>query len=1117
MTYNRFLENLTKLTKDKRLSRIFGFGNICTLNLWVLELEYLDQKYHQLLYGWVLPSAVTKNDGILNEWFISKKKWKNLNEINEKCKFRFIKLSYYNKSYEIFYILKELFKGLNLEDACKFLRIPIPKSSKKLTIINSVDEINKLYEVRPVIFLETKQKNALTYFKGINSPLPDSPAFMASLFRLNKLNIFKFKKNDEILFSDELFKKSLIYLKNDTQLEFDGTDSPRLGNIDLMVFPTLDLNQIPLVSYNPMKNDLFESKSVNVKISTENFSKDDNLLVRCRLRNNQEIIFDECKEFKVDKKIISAIFEAKEEIGYIQISIWERSDTEDSWKLFYENSNSIIKEIHTSSKILGSSIKLKSGLFEKLKNSNIPPKKIEEMEIIERGKYEHSIIENYQFDPWVPESKEILAITEDLFPHEKENISEGYFFPKRGEESDPGILLLIEWFNKLTKDPNAKKIIILDPFFDVFTIDYLIAKAESADLKFIVITNTPIRSNDDQYYKDNRYTRIRDECKKLRNILPNLTIYNLSYRKEQIFHDRYILVLSSNNEVINGYNLSNSLQRATTTYPLLITPIPKDLLLKVDQYLQSLVSEETEVIFPLEDKSEDKFLKKSLDNIIPKPNYFFSALLNNCGIKIIPSYLLVTYLVSEKVVTWNLNFILEDKILFNSKNFLDILLKSSESEFNLLWIALGEWLARIINPEKYILKILDKKLIKKIINFLEKSHELEFIQLHIDNKINYKNLEISHLLKEDFFHSLKTTKSYAELGLQFSGPSLYCVKYGADVLNHLDQKSMFKTLFKISQDLETLDEQKQEYNVKINIFRVLLAETIDRYFKEGNDNIKNGFLDSNIPFIRSIGAQIAIAFCDLPSKKLRKNLKIVFLSLNRLQMLENIHALAEWVNILRIKSNHTVLKDRPILLIFNEIRNLWNNISFEETKKINARLNGYGETNLAIFTTRNLYWPLIKDKKLTIDDVAELWFKIVFKRLNSAKGEDNLILDDSDEEFTNLLGYLLKKVSETKKIDLLKELNRQTKFYIHVLLRPFPRANYSVWRNAFICLLWIQTIVNCARLYDNDIRFKELAEYSEKEIWSYAKNDIGKELDPLIGHHFISFANEIKGKLKFEK
>ncbi|EIC8209332.1 hypothetical protein LAO83_004389, partial [Salmonella enterica] len=79
-------------------------------------------------------------------------------------------------------------------------------------------------------------------------------------------------------------------------------------------------------------------------------------------------------------------------------------------------------------------------------------------------------------------------------------------------------------------------------------------------------------------------------CENNINLLSKLKlrIYGM---KEGRLHDRYILIMGRNGLPVTGFNLSNSFQKAAENHPLLITPIPSDVLLQVEEYMSSLLQE----------------------------------------------------------------------------------------------------------------------------------------------------------------------------------------------------------------------------------------------------------------------------------------------------------------------------------------------------------------------------------------------------------------------------------------------------------------------------------------------------------------------------------------------
>ena len=67
-----------------------------------------------------------------------------------------------------------------------------------------------------------------------------------------------------------------------------------------------------------------------------------------------------------------------------------------------------------------------------------------------------------------------------------------------------------------------------------------------------------------------------------------MRVYGL---KDGMLHDRYFLIVDQDGLPVAGFNLSNSIQKANENYPLLITPIPPDVLLKVHKYASRLLTQ----------------------------------------------------------------------------------------------------------------------------------------------------------------------------------------------------------------------------------------------------------------------------------------------------------------------------------------------------------------------------------------------------------------------------------------------------------------------------------------------------------------------------------------------
>ena len=93
----------------------------------------------------------------------------------------------------------------------------------------------------------------------------------------------------------------------------------------------------------------------------------------------------------------------------------------------------------------------------------------------------------------------------------------------------------------------------------------------------------------------NRATRIVNLLNGLPELFSSLKLTVYDYRNKtssnkNLLHDRYIIVYSLKSEP-KGFHLSNSIQNAAQNYPLLITPIPLDVLRSIEKYSVDLIED----------------------------------------------------------------------------------------------------------------------------------------------------------------------------------------------------------------------------------------------------------------------------------------------------------------------------------------------------------------------------------------------------------------------------------------------------------------------------------------------------------------------------------------------
>ncbi|MHC5722413.1 MAG: hypothetical protein ACYTX0_62995, partial [Nostoc sp.] len=80
------------------------------------------------------------------------------------------------------------------------------------------------------------------------------------LWRTDKISLFSNNREEPLPQADELAKKCLLHLKEETGINFCNTNSKRIGNIEWLCFPAADETENSLVKVNtkPSTDDVYE-------------------------------------------------------------------------------------------------------------------------------------------------------------------------------------------------------------------------------------------------------------------------------------------------------------------------------------------------------------------------------------------------------------------------------------------------------------------------------------------------------------------------------------------------------------------------------------------------------------------------------------------------------------------------------------------------------------------------------------------------------------------------------------------------------------------------------------------------------------------------------------------
>ncbi|GAP96703.1 VPA1262 family protein [Leptolyngbya sp. NIES-2104] len=1103
-------QDLDTLSCDARLTEVFS-GNSnepCTLYLWLLERKQgKNDRDYQLLFSWVLPRLT----GAVGQWgsFNSLSKWKSA-----PYEFRIHRLTFLHSGSAITDLVKRLCQGVTLGDACNQMDLPQPNAPLDQFCLGvSPNQIAQSFRVRPVIFLETSFSTLPIFdqLKPPTSPIDGISAFMGSLYRCDKLNLFCQANGEPLPQVDELARLCLNHLRDETGLDFRNADNQRLGNLEWLCFPAANQHEQSQISIDTDD----APNQVTVRI-TPGVLPTSSALIRCRGKNGGVIVLDQCQLVQVaDSAEVPVSFEAKEHISSVTVTIWIQAPNSTSWELWYEHTSPTRWQVNLSLGLAGPQIDLPSDWLEKYANSRFRDQ-VEQSQKFNQVNYEQVRIGKTDTEPWIVAAKQIREFARKLFPFS----SNGAFFPRGWANDETGRFSFFKWLQQLTNDPTASKVLLIDPYFDSAGIHELIARASAVQAEYVVLTTTQIKSDDDaletedslqvsdQSSEPQRAIRLKTACNQLQVLLKNLKFRLLDVRsteggKNQIFHDRYILVFGQNGDVKAGYHLSNSIQGATKAYPLLITTIPADVLPLVETYIATELLQpsnprrEVQTIFSTIAEQAEFSMSQHPTEIaaIPDANQFFAALLQDANL----AYLTLSDLgerlqerglYNTTTQEFELHETTANRVEAMLEQLTQTLLCADMDTCTRLWAGLAAWLDRTSEHEAYLAKITlvgGAALAAKLHTFvLQVPHALNLPVQSYHPNAQADALQLIDFVKRDFVSAVRD----ADRLLQITSAQMWqmCLndrglRYAAQALMTLDSAKLIDAVETLNQflvdDRSTLDSLQfwsLAYSLSFIIQQLVWQLIINRFHNQQNDNLTQKMIESNLPSIRALAAYSLFPSNANQADQSPLDLQKIFTRLTQLSAIERIHVLAEWGFHLRIKANINRGETEAVrelrLAVFNEMRrNFPQELSLEEVSSISRRLSGPSEGAWARTTTNNLLQPLVTENKLSQDCVTEVWFLVLLNGLNNS-----LIIATKQDEASPSLGFnpdfttgleliqvcaeVFARASPERRTKWLAETLKLSQAARRSLKQPFLRSrHYEKWDAARTCALWLQSLM----------------------------------------------------------
>lgn len=1137
-----FKMNKELLNKKDKFLEILNDNRFNTLNngnlifsLWFLT----NSKSSYLIYGRVLPSTNPKTSykwkkRNIGQLLKSNKNW----EINN--------ISIVQSFEKIKNIISNLLDGLPFKEVNSVAGIESIKMFDGW-IFNSTDEKEEHFVISEPIFTEANPVSKIYKLQPLTSPHNAISAWSLSLFRLNKLEIFTKVPKTEL---DKVIIGCIEVLNDETGQDWKGSDINRLGNIDLFSFNFMDSNECSSVqtSFEEELNKNYEK--LFVEIAPNATAMDIELLINCRLITNIGILHDETQKIILTKKGSKITFNNLPAIGICYITISKLMDN-GTYTLLFSCDHTPLRSIAGQIGIVELSGTVSSEWLEEI-NSKELKDRVSKIKNLKKIRYQPSFVGSppSHIQNSINKASNIAKV---LFPKK----SGGKFFTKGWFGEKHGKLELFEWFNEITKRPQPLRLVIIDPYIDNASIELFI-RAEVTNHFFNILTNTQIPSIDEEGNEitycegvPKRAERIMEMCKENRLFLErnNLKILDLrSGNKKQLFHDRYIIIYDSNDIVLEGYTLSNSIQGATKNHPMLVSPIAQDLLYDVADYAMSLWENNNNSIknAKLYELYNSQQIKSKHISVESRDDGFYLELSNKLSFKnfIINTYNLGIRFISGFSIKFLKNLNIHKLVLYSNKNIIEnfklgfkahilqevinidsdiyyrtiikIIEKMSKSEpyFLKMWPLFCVWFAN--TPDCIFIQKIKNNISTNLSNPISK-----FIKKHIYSEVEKTNEEINvytHYFQENNIYKLShQAKHLITHPIRDYKSRDWSLHFACEILT----KYHFQSFIKIFEDFNIQVERKiiknQEIGLKhiTNIGLKFINDTIN-CIREFNSTYISALISSDFLLFRVLGAySISPNSINLRNKfDIDKNINLL---INLKDDFEKLFFVSEWLYDLKVEENREVTfqkakntdlkhyKDKLYKLL---VDNWKSDITYKQLKNLTNNLSGPIRGSASSVITSKLLIPLYEKELISSTNVTDLWVDLLINAIQGTYDGTDQFYSNTHKELTETTANLLAGnfFQENNKLDNFLKLLKTAR---HFFWRPFASSiNYDKWANCAGAIAWIAILLKL---------FLSKCEENKKDMqivnkYSAELEKLSVEIDKLkcIQLPFVSFSDYFK-------
>lgn len=566
------------------------------------------------------------------------------------------------------------------------------------------------------------------------------------------------------------------------------------------------------------------------------------------------------------------------------------------------------------------------------------------------------------------------------------------------------------------------------------------------------------RNKNNSKSEPNRAKRIKTHIKRYPSLFESLKLNMYDFRSKaggdkKKIHDRYIITY--NKDTINkGFHLSNSIQGATKHHPLLITPIPLDVLEKVNNYISNQIdltksSNEVDIVnlYNYKEKDEIKRPDKS-DKILDKKLYqeICEQLSNEADIT------------AKKI---NILINRDSNKVFNS--------------FKIFWSTFGHFLANIGFPDK-ILSIVKEEINPDVLINLRKYLEITISHeypIGFNKEKDIRGNSFIFLFENDFENRIK---DYLQIENYIHESGCYRnwgVFYGCNLLVQADFNEYIQLIEFLQNNYNSINKNADLmhsplYKLISIVFNIL---AIEHYWHDNKDIILKG-LESDNELIKSISCAALISLT-LDEKSTLEFEESKELLINNLTIDQSLVSFIFFLfnSNFKNKNDNLIIEEKILNVIAEQIVN---NFTKERLDKIFEKLLKSNYPLIEKKITESIFHKLIESKNIDTNTIFQFWSNEFIKVLNVAK---------SYEDYAGRLdiaGWSLCVSNKKDRKKFVKYLKKEFDNNCREIWKPLSKGTTS-WTNAYERILLIRTVLAIALLYnqDNESKIEEDVEIQE--------------------------------------